>query len=518
MNKNIRMPFRPKVINDESLNSYINRLAQVNYHEIAWLNELLKIKVNEDQSCQEYRIGKRTIDTSILSTITGINQKELDNLSLNLKSSDQVIQKKLNRYAIRNTMKAICPLCLNDKLYYRKIWDISIYTRCHIHNCLLLCSCKNCGRRITIKEVIIDLCKCGCKLSSNLTVKCENSDLGYLLSQKIENKYSVRKSIYKKFNILELDLLIYLILFLSFNISRIFYQRTIAFSESSDFIFCDRVVDEAYNIFTNWPLSFYQFLDKIILIPQNNRSGGVNVHFGGFHQQINKLSLISDFRFFTDEYKNYIQNIWSDKHSKKALFVEYINISQACIILGVSKGSITTLIREGLIEAKTAYWWKQKIILINRLSLENYKNYLEISYKKNSNKIYNDIAKKKGYITVGEAAARLGTSRTSVTKLVKDHSIRPGRAILIQEFFVDMLADLIKKSEMFSDELELFNFYYAQRYFIRTTKRTVKDFYEFLFETEIQFFIKPNRIGFERIYFNKTKFVQKLMSFENKIV
>lgn len=49
------------------------------------------------------------------------------------------------------------------------------------------------------------------QLSSNLTVKCENSDLGYLLFQKSENlnNYSERKSTFEKFRDLEIDLLIY---------------------------------------------------------------------------------------------------------------------------------------------------------------------------------------------------------------------------------------------------------------------------------------------------------------------
>lgn len=118
--------------------------------------------MNQDKYCQGNQFEKKAIDTSILSSITGIDQKEFDNLSLNLNSSVDVIHKKLNVFAIRNTMKAFCPYCLKDKLYYRKVWDLSIYTRCHIHNCILLCSFTICGRKITIKDVIIDLCICGC--------------------------------------------------------------------------------------------------------------------------------------------------------------------------------------------------------------------------------------------------------------------------------------------------------------------------------------------------------------------
>jgi hypothetical protein len=166
MNKIKKELFVPEVIDDESLISYIYRLSKVNDHEIAWIYEFLGMNVSKIRK-KGFQLGKEIIDTSILVEITGIDQHVLDNLSLNIKNSIPEIQKKIDQYAIRTIKKQFCPLCLNEKKYYRKIWDLSIYTRCHIHNCLLLCSCTVCNRSITTHDVINDFCKCGYRLSSN---------------------------------------------------------------------------------------------------------------------------------------------------------------------------------------------------------------------------------------------------------------------------------------------------------------------------------------------------------------
>ena len=177
----------PQIIKDESLISYIYRLAQVNDHDIALIYDLLGMNVSKIRRTGFQYERDIVIDTSKLSDITGIYQYELDNLSLKIKNSDPIIHNKINKYAIRTMKKQFCPFCLNDKLYYRKIWDLSIYTRCHTHNCILLSSCTICNRSIATQDILHGFCKCGYKLSNNLGIHCENSELGYLIQKRLEN-------------------------------------------------------------------------------------------------------------------------------------------------------------------------------------------------------------------------------------------------------------------------------------------------------------------------------------------
>ena len=247
----------------------------------------------------------------------------------------------------------------------------------------------------------------------------------------------------------------------------------------------------------------------------NRNDLGLKSYLKQFTVQINKLSKNINLNFFAEEYKNYFRDIWEGEDIKKELYIRNICASKASKLLGTSKKIFLNLINEGGIETRTVYVGKSKLILIDKLLLENYKNDLENSYENKFNRIKKDIAKKNGYLTVAEASNKLETSRTTTVKIVKDHSIRQGRKILILEDFVDSLTELIKyKSEIFNGELELFNFYYAQRYFIRNTERTLKDFYKFIFSIKVKCYLKKDRIGFERLFFNKNEFIQKLNSYE----
>ncbi|MGG1515468.1 hypothetical protein ABE504_08640 [Paenibacillus oryzisoli] len=68
-----KLLFVPKVYADESLVSYIYRLAIVNNYEVAWIYEMLGLNVNKIRT-QVFQLGSERINTSILSEITGIDQ------------------------------------------------------------------------------------------------------------------------------------------------------------------------------------------------------------------------------------------------------------------------------------------------------------------------------------------------------------------------------------------------------------------------------------------------------------
>ncbi|MCU6794852.1 hypothetical protein OB236_22320 [Paenibacillus sp. WQ 127069] len=201
-----------------------------------------------------------------------------------------------------------------------------------------------------------------------------------------------RKSISEEFKKLELDLIVYLTIFLSFKISRGFYQRRIAFTGSSDFIFYDKVTNEAFNIFINWPQSFYDFLNYFKKIPKNNQLlTGLKRDFGRFHFEINKLSLIPGFRFFTEEYKNYIRYIWDGGSGPKILDAnlnsKYISAYQASKLLGTKSINFSTLINEGTLEGRIVLRPSKNLILIDISSLENYKKQRDLSPKSNRNQV-----------------------------------------------------------------------------------------------------------------------------------
>jgi hypothetical protein len=179
------------------------------------------------------------------------------------------------------------------------------------------------------------------------------------------------------------------------------------------------------------------------------------------------FSKYDDYNFFTEEYEHYIRNIWDGGNGQKAIDSSFlsrlISAHQASKLLGMRPKNFSILIREGLLEGKVIKRPKYNLILIDKLSLENFKEKL-LTLPKNKYIISDRLNEKsmKEFVTVEEATKKLETSRTTIIKITKDHSIRHGRRIFIQKSFVDNLEDLIKnKSKIFGNEPDLINFYYC---------------------------------------------------------
>lgn len=68
---------------------------------------------------------------------------------------------KINKYSLRLTAPKICPGCLRDGKYTRKIWDLAAFTCCPQHRSLLIDRCPNCNKKISWNRNRVSICSCG---------------------------------------------------------------------------------------------------------------------------------------------------------------------------------------------------------------------------------------------------------------------------------------------------------------------------------------------------------------------
>jgi hypothetical protein len=74
----------------------------------------------------------------------------------------------------------ICPQCLKEQLFERKIWELAAFTVCPKHKSPLIDTCPKCGSRLLRRHPTVHLCKCGFDLrrtkcaraGSNLAALC----------------------------------------------------------------------------------------------------------------------------------------------------------------------------------------------------------------------------------------------------------------------------------------------------------------------------------------------------------
>ena len=65
----------------------------------------------------------------------------------------------LPTYNLYKQSSKVCPYCLADKPYCRKIWNLIPLTVCTIHHCLLLDICPQCDRTIRWERNSVNECK-----------------------------------------------------------------------------------------------------------------------------------------------------------------------------------------------------------------------------------------------------------------------------------------------------------------------------------------------------------------------
>ncbi len=128
---------------DESFLGYLLRLTELNHYDsLTWILRLAIIQVNPLGKLALISTGSPS-DLKSLEQLTGIDQARLATLSYipvanGGKVNDyRIFGNLVPRYTIRLRRPKICPRCLAETPYARKIWELAAVTACPIHKTLL---------------------------------------------------------------------------------------------------------------------------------------------------------------------------------------------------------------------------------------------------------------------------------------------------------------------------------------------------------------------------------------------
>ncbi len=168
---------------DESFVGYILRLTELNsYDTPSWIVQLAGIG-------KFFRLGLtfncyKGLDLSKLAQLTGADVTDLTKLLFIPDDSGRrkakfyvVFKATVFPYVIRRCTPKICPGCLQDTGYTRKIWELAPVTACPIHKCLLMDSCPHCQAPISWQRPGISVCRCGTDWREYRTSLIEDSEL-----------------------------------------------------------------------------------------------------------------------------------------------------------------------------------------------------------------------------------------------------------------------------------------------------------------------------------------------------
>ncbi|PLR82557.1 TniQ family protein [Bacillus sp. V33-4] len=260
----------PTPYENESLVSFIGRVSIENkFDTAAWIFrelDLTDIRVTH--------FNPNNISLRKLNELTGIKETELWKLTLcnelNYAENNTMLNKILFSNGLVSLKVKICPLCLKEKKFCSKIWDIKIYTTCAIHSVELITSCPSCNKGIY--HLRGNLYKCSCGLDyRDININNINNELNLqrsiMIHSKFDNNISISKNNKVKYLFSDLDIssimLIYHIfyrIYFIYIIKKRRFQVPFIMNENNN-----NAINWIDKIFSYWPNNFLNFLHGIVL-------------------------------------------------------------------------------------------------------------------------------------------------------------------------------------------------------------------------------------------------------------
>jgi hypothetical protein len=174
---------RSSLLPDESLWSYLNRLAAANcYEPPSMLTKLCEKRLAVLGLRDNLAYPKRPETFDVLASLTRLTPRELANASVHyfaqapvltgmesprIHLSDDAPFQLLSthirsRYLLRADCAQFCPDCLREAAYHRRAWMLTDVLACVKHRRLLLNRCQKCHSLVQVQDIVRCQCsECG---------------------------------------------------------------------------------------------------------------------------------------------------------------------------------------------------------------------------------------------------------------------------------------------------------------------------------------------------------------------
>lgn len=200
-----KIPYRVEPFEDESLRGYLIRLTEIfhleslSYFLTEFTGHSVKIPNTSHLLTMSHYLG---LAPACLIALTGMDRRWSDGHYHYRIGKDWINDE---RYFLTQYMQ-VCPACLNEQNYIRRIWHLCFYTCCHQHHTKLISACPQCGKQLYWYRERVAACACGYDFRNST---CDQAkDEGKLISHIIANKterftFSKKTSTYNSLNILD---------------------------------------------------------------------------------------------------------------------------------------------------------------------------------------------------------------------------------------------------------------------------------------------------------------------------
>lgn len=371
---------------DESFVGYLLRLTERNHYDnLSWIFRLINITRNPALAIN------RSFDLSRLKALTGVSEDKLGGLlypsvKRGSKLYDYVVfDTPLPSYMIRLRYPKLCPGCLRESPYARKIWEIAALTACPIHKNLLLDECPHCKKRISWSRRSISKCKCSFDWrayvpppigESEVTVATRIFGLCNLSTgENTPTETEPNNPLYR----LKLDEFLSALFFIAGQHDGIVDIR-------GKYIACSRrnseihaLLCKAYSVFQDWPNNYLSFLEwRQKYKPDTRYCRGLIRDFGPYQKTLYKQLAAPRYDFLRAAFEDYLLTKWDggtvstipSLKGKLSGGRKYLSKKEAVKILGINPYAIDQLINKGMLKAIIQEQGKSNMFLIEAASVQ----------------------------------------------------------------------------------------------------------------------------------------------------
>lgn len=371
--------------------SYIIRLTEQNgYTSPTWIIRKAELASGISRHCS-FVFGEPE-QLRLLSNLTGSSISDLaaaayprDNQYY--PSRYMFFDLAVNYYSIRLTYPKICPLCLSEDPYCRRIWDIVGVTTCPKHKCLLIDECPNCMRRITWVRKRVSVCPCEFDWREAEVTPVEESELALtyhvhrlcrLSTDNRAGKFPVNRILDRGFTLQ--DVLSVLFFFvgqyrgMSLTTGKLLHP--VGKNEDLHVLF-----NKAYCVFEDWPNNFHTFLhsridhERILPLSQQRLKSPLYRDFGKFYVSVYKILSAKQFDFIREAFVDYLVKRWesydplSQKKDSTCFNSRYISKSDAARLLEIDYRSIDEIVDSGKLKTIVRSKGKKRLIFVDVMDI-----------------------------------------------------------------------------------------------------------------------------------------------------
>jgi len=219
------------------------------------------------------------------------------------------------QYVIRLRSPKVCPACLRESAYARKIWDLFPVTTCPLHQCLLLDECPNCMKRIAWNRRSVSCCQCEFDWREYNSHSLEDSELEVtrqihrLCNLTVDSTEPIRYRVKTPLHNLELKHLLSALLFIASQFKGIIDTKGKHLAPSARNAETHMLLCKAWTVFETWPNNFFNFLNwRRAQVAKSHSASGVLKDFAEYKSALYKQLTATQLDFMRTAFEEYLAN------------------------------------------------------------------------------------------------------------------------------------------------------------------------------------------------------------------